>query len=138
MELKEIKLNELFEIDILSKNSDNKKNTLFVTKDTLNNFYLGYMLNYENVLIKDKLTLHEVKKLTDKLKLYIKSSRSGRCWCKVNYLIESEIKLNEKELSILRGLGCFVNGQEWGKLISEKQENDLFIYELRSERDSSD
>ena len=66
------------------------------------------------------------------------SESHSSCYAKCHYEVKSPEELNDYHFQVLRAQGCFMNGQECGKVISKSQDADGYTYVVRSICDSSD
>jgi len=64
--------------------------------------------------------------------------KAGRCYYVQNYKLTSPKPLDDFSLDVLRAYGLFMGGQREGYLVSKEEVDGSYIYNLKSERDSSD
>lgn len=63
---------------------------------------------------------------------------SGRSYSSQYYTLTCDRELTDDDMTVLRALGTFMNGQVHGKLTGVKKEGDKFIHSIFSECDSGD
>lgn len=64
--------------------------------------------------------------------------KAGRCYTIQQYKLTSPKPLDDFSIDVLRAYGLFMGGQREGYLVSKEEVDGKYIYNLKSECDSSD
>lgn len=131
----EIKPEKLFRIFLENKNRKGYDYNFLVNQKSLdyyNKWWNGYTITIEEEL--EPVTFDGVTIETEG------SKKVGRCYHVCDYIVKSEKPLDDFSLDVLRAYGVFKEaaGQREGYLVSKEEKEGLYIYNLRSEVDSSD
>lgn len=123
----------LFRIKLENKNGKGYNYNLLVNKKSLD-YYTKWWNGY-NLTIEEELPPVSFEGVTLETS---GPSKVGRCYHVQTYKLTSPKPLDDFSLDVLRAYGLFMKGQKEGYLLSKEEKEGLYVYTLKSERDSSD
>jgi hypothetical protein len=123
---------KLFKIELVNEKWNKTYKTLVNQKSL--DFYTKWWKDY-TLTIEEELSPVSFEGVT----LETEGPRKvGRCYHVQNYKLTSPRPLDDFSLDVLRAYGLFMGGQREGYLVSKEEVDGNYIYNLKSERDSSD